>query len=111
MVHVGDHGHVPNVGLFVHDLTDLVYCEVHLRQREHIDFFWNVTIAFHVNTHTHSHPGDPVKVKCYLLLELVHVNPNRSLSSVFLLYTFLATNSKLLKDAMLGLVFVQMNTL
>lgn len=30
VVHVGDHGHVPDVGLFVHDGPYLVYCEVHL---------------------------------------------------------------------------------
>lgn len=30
MIHVCNHGHVPDVGLFVHDGTDLVYSEVHL---------------------------------------------------------------------------------
>jgi hypothetical protein len=29
VVHMGNHGHVPNVVLVVHDLTDLFYCEVH----------------------------------------------------------------------------------
>lgn len=33
MVHMGDHRHVSDVGLFVHDLTDLVYSEVHLRTK------------------------------------------------------------------------------
>lgn len=34
MVHMGDDRHVPDVGLLVHDGPDLVYCEVHLGQRE-----------------------------------------------------------------------------
>lgn len=33
MVHMGDHRHVSDVGLFVHDLADLVYSEVHLRTK------------------------------------------------------------------------------
>lgn len=31
MIHVGDHGHVPDVGLLVHDGPDLIHSEVHLR--------------------------------------------------------------------------------
>lgn len=31
MVHVRNHGHVTDVGLLVHDGTDLVYGEVHLK--------------------------------------------------------------------------------
>lgn len=34
MVHVGNHRHVPDVGLLVHDGTDLIHCEVHLMGRE-----------------------------------------------------------------------------
>lgn len=34
VIHVGDHRHIPDVGLFVHDLPDLVYCKVHLRRDE-----------------------------------------------------------------------------
>ena len=34
MIHMSNHGHVSNIPLFVHDLTDLVYGEVHLQQRE-----------------------------------------------------------------------------
>lgn len=30
MIHVGNHGHVPDVGLLVHDGTDLIHSEVHL---------------------------------------------------------------------------------
>lgn len=30
MIHVGNHRHVPNVGLLVHDGTDLIHSEVHL---------------------------------------------------------------------------------
>lgn len=32
VVHVRDHGHVTDVGLLVHDGTDLVDCEVHLEE-------------------------------------------------------------------------------
>lgn len=31
MIHVCNHRHVTDVGLLVHDGTDLVHCEVHLR--------------------------------------------------------------------------------
>lgn len=34
MVDVRDHRHVTDVGLLVHDGTDLVDCEVHLRSKE-----------------------------------------------------------------------------
>lgn len=34
MINVGDHRHVPDVGLFVHDGPYLVYCEVHLEGRK-----------------------------------------------------------------------------
>lgn len=30
MIHVGNHGHVPDVGLLVHDGPDLIHSEVHL---------------------------------------------------------------------------------
>lgn len=30
MIDMGNHGHVTDILLLVHDLTDLVYCEVHL---------------------------------------------------------------------------------
>ena len=31
VIHVGDHGHVPDVPLLVHAFSHLVYCEVHLK--------------------------------------------------------------------------------
>lgn len=34
MIDVGDHRHVPDVGLFVHDGPYLVYREVHLEEWE-----------------------------------------------------------------------------
>ena len=34
MVHVSDDRHVPDVGLVVHDLTDLVYRKVHLEKEK-----------------------------------------------------------------------------
>lgn len=34
MIDVRDHRHVTDVGLLVHDGTDLVDCEVHLRSEE-----------------------------------------------------------------------------
>lgn len=32
MINVGNHRHVSDVGLFVHDGPYLVYCEVHLEE-------------------------------------------------------------------------------
>ncbi len=40
MVHMGDHRHVPDVGLFVHDLPNLVYREVHLRDKDRFIRCW-----------------------------------------------------------------------
>lgn len=34
MINVCNHRHVTDVGLFVHDRTDLVYCEVHLKDEK-----------------------------------------------------------------------------
>lgn len=33
MINVSDHRHIPDVGFFVHDRTDLVYGEMHLKRR------------------------------------------------------------------------------
>ncbi len=40
MVHMGNHRHVPDVGLFVHDLPNLVYREVHLRDKDKFIKCW-----------------------------------------------------------------------
>lgn len=38
MIHVSDHRHVTDVGLLVHDGTDLVYGEVHLKTEGMFDY-------------------------------------------------------------------------
>ena len=38
VVHVGNHGHVPDVPLLVHTLSHLVYREVHLQRHKHKAF-------------------------------------------------------------------------
>lgn len=40
MVHMGNHGHVTDVLLIVHDPTDLVYCEIH---RFRLSLDWTVS--------------------------------------------------------------------
>lgn len=34
MINMSNHGHIPNIGLLVHDCWDLAYCEIHLDERE-----------------------------------------------------------------------------
>lgn len=56
MVHVRNHRHVTNVGLFVHDGTDLVDGEVHLRQKVlylEVDNQQNVMLRWHTKVHSH----------------------------------------------------------
>ena len=45
MVHVGNHRHVTDVFLIVHDLTDLVYREIHLETERNNDIN-QITVLF-----------------------------------------------------------------